>query len=244
MTSKAKDIFKKIKINLDGKYDHKLEKTTKVEELSGELKELLISLYSDTSPNLKFLATLINAMVTEKITAFLMTQKLMATLVENDHANGNLNRRTISGEDYKLMRSLFFNKGYFYTIEERSKKEHGDMWSLNDRDIIKIIRDYTNDERSYDEYKKYLDEDGWPVDGVPITDELLQAGDKYRQELMKEIAELEGWMKKHYQATHKLSSKKKGTEEPLDEILKILEEPNKKESNSIILGNEDDSSWD
>lgn len=244
MTSKAEEIFKKIKVNLDGKYDHKLEKTTKIEEFSGELRELLENLYSDNSPNLKFLATLINGMVTEKITAFLMTQKLMANLVEIDHKNGNLNRKTMSGDDYKLMRSLFFNKGYFYNIEERSKKDHGDMWSLNDREIMKLIGDYLNDERSFDEYRKYLDEDGWPVDGVPITDELLQAGDKYRQELMKEITELEDWMKEHYQAKRKAPPKKERKDQVLDEILEIMGENKSEESNSVVLGDEDDSLWD
>jgi hypothetical protein len=96
---------------LQQKFDHKLESTTKLENINEPLRSELEDLYGAKgkySLNANLTASLINGIYTEKIQTFLFSVRLLQKLVASDP---NLTRQTIGSDEFKAFKAyLISNK--------------------------------------------------------------------------------------------------------------------------------------
>lgn len=165
---------------LDIKFDHKLTKTTKINEFPEEyieLKEILNSFYDHDLTYIQLFAVLINGCVTEKLQEFLMSKRLLDRLVESDHKLGNIKRKTLNGVDYKTFKKILLEKEIVEITQHRQVKNHAEMWRIKHHLLNQFI---------YSHFE-ILDENFEPLTGMIVTKSLIQK----KQQANRNLRDLE-----------------------------------------------------
>lgn len=179
------EAIEKILGELNEKFDHRLQITTPLDQLPGDLRALLLRCYEarTNKPRNYYFAAIINGIYTENLTAFLMSQNLLQELVKNDP---NIARNTVDSKSYREFMAFMLNKGYVRLLSQperiaKGSKPIAGKWEWIHEPTLNLLKQYLQTSRNP------------PVPSIPPPDveqSLSETNETLEQEAQRKLSEL------------------------------------------------------